>query len=165
MRAGMRTSHRRTTWPPYSRPTRARWMGPRCVSSSTSTVCSMVRLSPDWPQCTVRTRRSAPCWPRSGCLARSARNRAPTACIPPCLVAFFRSVGPHFEAQIAGSAGLLLPLGVRRIRAYAPARTARFCYTRVTSADGAALEADLDVLDEHGTVLLAVRGLQLGIGA
>ena len=68
-------------------------------------------------------------------------------------------------AQVAGSAGLLLPLRVRRIRAYAPARTARYCYTRVTSADGAGLEADLDVLDEHGTVLLAVRGLQLGIGA
>ena len=29
----------------------------------------------------------------------------------------------------------------------------------------AGLEADLDVLDEHGTVLLAVHGLQLGIGA
>jgi polyketide synthase 5 len=35
----------------------------------------------------------------------------------------------------------------------------------VTSADGAGLEADLDLLDENGTVLLAVRGLQVGIGA
>ena len=41
--------------------------------------------------------------------------------------------------------------------AYASARTAHYCYTRVTSADGAGLEADLDVLDEHGTVLLAVQ--------
>ena len=53
---------------------------------------------------------------------------------------------------------------MRRIRSYGPARTARYCYTRVTSADGDGFEADLDVLDEHGTVLLAVHGLQLGIG-
>ncbi|MGA7467505.1 sulfolipid-1 biosynthesis phthioceranic/hydroxyphthioceranic acid synthase [Mycobacterium sp.] len=84
---------------------------------------------------------------------------------PAFLDACFQSVAAHSDAQVAGSAGLLLPLGVRRIRAYAPARTARYCYTRVTSADGVALEADFDVLDEHGTVLLAVRGLQLGIGA
>ena len=86
----MRTSHPRTTCPPYSRPTHAGWMGPRCGSSSTSTVCSMVRLSPDWPQCTAPTRRSAQCWPRSGCPARSARNRAPTACtrLAGCLFPF-----------------------------------------------------------------------------
>ncbi|HME78994.1 MAG TPA: sulfolipid-1 biosynthesis phthioceranic/hydroxyphthioceranic acid synthase [Mycobacterium sp.] len=84
---------------------------------------------------------------------------------PALLDVCFQSVAAHSDAQVAGSVGLLLPLRVHRIRAYAPARTARYCYTRVTSADGAALEADLDVLDEHGTVLLAVRGLQLGIGA
>ena len=54
---------------------------------------------------------------------------------------------------------------MRRIRAYASARTAHYCYTRVTNADGTGFEADLDVLDEHGTVLLAVHGLQLGTGA
>src|SRR5271163_3253101 len=84
---------------------------------------------------------------------------------PAFLDACFQSVAADSDAQVAGSAGLLLPLSVRRIRAYAPARAARYCYTKVTSADGAALEADLDVLDEHGTVLLSVRGLQLGIGA
>jgi acyl transferase domain-containing protein/acyl carrier protein len=84
---------------------------------------------------------------------------------PALLDACFQSVAAHSDAQLAGGAGLLLPLRVRRIRAYASARAARYCYTTVTSADGAGLEADLDVLDEHGTVLLAVRGLQLGIGA
>ena len=84
---------------------------------------------------------------------------------PALLDACFQSVAAHPGARVAGSAGLLLPLGVRRIRGYAPARTAHYCYTRVTSADGAALEADIDVLDERGTVLLAVRGLQLAIGA
>jgi polyketide synthase 5 len=84
---------------------------------------------------------------------------------PALLDACFQSVAAHSDAQVAGSAGLLLPLRIRRIRAYASARTARYCFTRVTGADGAGMEADLDVLDEHGTVLLAVRGLQLGIGA
>ena len=84
---------------------------------------------------------------------------------PALLDACFQSVAAHSDARAAASAGLLLPLGVRRIRAYAPTRSARYCYTRVTGSDGDALEADLDVLDEHGTVLLVARGLQLGIGA
>lgn len=33
------------------------------------------------------------------------------------------------------------------------------------TACGVGVEADLDVLDEHGAVVLAVRGLQLGTGA
>ena len=45
-----------------------------------------------------------------------------------------------------------------------PARNARYCHTTVINADAAGVEADLDVLDEHGMVLLAVRGLQLGTG-
>lgn len=84
---------------------------------------------------------------------------------PALLDACFQSVAAHFGAQATGDAGLLLPLGVRRVRAYASARAARYCYTKVTRADGAGLEADLDVLDERGTVLLAVRGLQLGTGS
>ena len=51
-----------------------------------------------------------------------------------------------------------MPLGVRRLRAYGSTRNARYCFTRVTNADAAGVEADLDVSDEHGTVLLAVRG-------
>jgi polyketide synthase 5 len=65
---------------------------------------------------------------------------------------------------VQGSSGLLLPLGVRGLRAYAPARNARYCHTTVTNADAAGVEADLNVLDEHGMVLLAVRGLQMGTG-
>ena len=47
----------------------------------------------------------------------------------------------------------------------AAARNARYCYTRVTKADASGVEADIDVLDEHGAVLLAVQGLRLGTGA
>lgn len=84
---------------------------------------------------------------------------------PALLDACFQSVAVHSAAQVAASAGLLLPLGVRRIRAYGSARAARYCYTRVTGTDAASLEADVDVLDEHGTILLTVQGLQLGTGA
>jgi polyketide synthase 2/polyketide synthase 5 len=84
---------------------------------------------------------------------------------PALLDACFQSLGAAAEAQSAGSGGLLPPMGVRRIRAHASARTAHYCYTRVTNADGSGLEADLDVMDEHGTVLLEMQGLQIGTGA
>ena len=83
---------------------------------------------------------------------------------PALLDACFQSVAAHRGVQATGSGGLLLPLGVRRIRAYGPTRNARYCYTRVTRADPTGGEADLDVLDEQGTVLLTVRGLRMGTG-
>ncbi len=98
-------------------------------------------------------------------LPGSIRSRQRAYGIHPALLdACFQSVGAHPDVQSAGSGGRLVPLGVRRIRAYASARTAHYCYTRVTRADAAGIEADLDVLDEQGTVLLAVRGLQIGTG-
>ncbi|MGO9154876.1 acyltransferase domain-containing protein, partial [Mycobacterium sp.] len=81
---------------------------------------------------------------------------------PALLDACFQSVVAHPAVQ--DSRDLLLPLGIRRLRAYAPARNARYCHTTVTNADAAGVEADLDVLDEHGMVLLAARGLQFGTG-
>ena len=82
---------------------------------------------------------------------------------PALLDACFQSVAAHPSVRSVGNGGLLLPLGVRRLRAYGPARNARYCYTTVTAA-GSGVEADIDVLDEHGTVLLAVHGLQMGTG-
>jgi polyketide synthase 5 len=84
---------------------------------------------------------------------------------PALLDACFQSVAAHPEVQALGEDVLALPLGIRRLRAYGAARSARYCYTRVTKADAAGVEADLDVLDEHGAVLLAVQGLRLGTGA
>lgn len=84
---------------------------------------------------------------------------------PALLDACFQSVGAHSEIQCAGEGGLLLPLGVRRIRAYASARTAHYCYAKTVRPSGTGFEADLDVLDVHGTVLLSVQGLQIGTGA
>lgn len=84
---------------------------------------------------------------------------------PALLDACFQSVAAHPHAQAVGCAGLLLPVSVRRFRSFASARTARYCFTRVTRTDGAGLEADLDLLDEHGTVLLTVGGLRVGSSA
>ncbi|VBA50366.1 Mycocerosic acid synthase-like polyketide synthase [Mycobacterium pseudokansasii] len=83
---------------------------------------------------------------------------------PALLDACFQAVGAHPDVQVAGNGGLMLPLGVGRIRAYASTRNAHYCYARVTNVDAAGVDADLDVLDEHGTVLVAVRGLRLGTG-
>ena len=83
---------------------------------------------------------------------------------PALLDACFQSVEAHPEVQALGGDVLGLPLGVRRLRAYGSARNAHYCYTRVTKADTSGIEADIDVLDEHGAVLLAVQGLRLGTG-
>ncbi|MFQ2879631.1 sulfolipid-1 biosynthesis phthioceranic/hydroxyphthioceranic acid synthase [Mycobacterium sp. MS3] len=81
---------------------------------------------------------------------------------PALLDACFQSVAAGVAG--AGGDGLLLPLGVQRLRAYGPLRDARYCYTRVTRVDPTGGEADLDVLNERGAVLLAVRGLRMGTG-
>jgi polyketide synthase 5 len=83
---------------------------------------------------------------------------------PALLDACFQSVAAHPSVANASLGGLLLPLGVRQLRIHGPVHTARYCYSRVTAATGGAVEADLDLLDKHGTVLLTVRGLQMGTG-
>jgi polyketide synthase 5 len=86
---------------------------------------------------------------------------------PALLDACFQSVAAHPGVGNAGYGGLLLPLGVRQLRVHGSGHTthaARYCYARVTAAAGTSVDADLDVLDEHGTVLLTVRGLQMGTG-
>ncbi len=84
---------------------------------------------------------------------------------PALLDACFQSVAAHPSVANASLGGLLLPLGVRELRTYGPLQAARYCYSRVTAATGGAVEADLDILDKQGNVLLAVHGLHMGSGA
>jgi polyketide synthase 5 len=84
---------------------------------------------------------------------------------PALLDACFQSVEALPEVRALGEDVLALPSGIRRLCFYGAARGARYCYTRVTKADMSGVEADLDVLDEHGAVLLAVEGLRLGTEA
>ena len=83
---------------------------------------------------------------------------------PALLDACFQSVVVHPEVQNAGSGGLLLPVGVRRLRCYQPTRNAHYCLTRVTASGVGECEADLDILDQSGTVLMTVEGLRLAGG-
>ncbi len=83
---------------------------------------------------------------------------------PALLDACFQSVAAHPGVAKARLGGLLLPLGVRRLQVHGPVSTARYCYSEVTAATGGALEADLDIMDKHGSVVLTVRGLQMGTG-
>ena len=96
------------------------------------------------------------------------RKQQTSFCVHPALLdACFQSVAAHPSVANAGHGGLLLPLGVRRLQVFGAVHTtpaARYCYARITAAAGTSVEADLDVLDEQGTVLLAVRGLQMGTG-
>ncbi|WP_310786111.1 sulfolipid-1 biosynthesis phthioceranic/hydroxyphthioceranic acid synthase [Mycobacterium sp. Z3061] len=84
---------------------------------------------------------------------------------PALLDACFQAVAAHPSVGSALNGGLLLPLSIRRLRAYGSARHARYCYATVTACGAGGVEADLDIVDENGTVLMTVRGLQLGTGA
>ncbi|MDT5267209.1 MAG: polyketide synthase 5, partial [Mycobacterium sp.] len=75
---------------------------------------------------------------------------------PALLDACFQAVGAHPDLHSDVTGTLMLPLGVRRLRAHASTRNAHYCYVRLTSASAAAVEADIEVLDEHGAVLLSV---------
>lgn len=84
---------------------------------------------------------------------------------PALLDACFQSVLVHPEVQKATVGGLILPVGVRRLRNYHSTRSAHYCLARVTSSSRAGeCEADLDVFDQAGTVLLTVEGLRLAAG-
>ena len=83
---------------------------------------------------------------------------------PALLDACFQAVGAHPDLHEDTSGALMLPLGVRGLRAYASTRNAHYSYVRLTSVDRTAVEADVDVLDDQGAVLLAVTGLRLGTG-
>ncbi|MDQ2638809.1 MAG: SDR family NAD(P)-dependent oxidoreductase, partial [Actinomycetota bacterium] len=84
---------------------------------------------------------------------------------PALLDACFQSVVAHPVAQNAATGGMLLPLGVRRLRANGSARNAHYCYSRIIKADADGIEADLDILDERGAILVTLEGLRLGTGA
>ncbi|KUH80912.1 MULTISPECIES: type I polyketide synthase [unclassified Mycobacterium] len=98
-------------------------------------------------------------------LPRQIRSQQDAYGVHPALLdACFQSVEAHPDVRALGEGMLGLPLGVRRLRAYADARNAHYCLTTVTKADASGVEADIDVLDENGTVMLSVQGLRLGAG-
>jgi polyketide synthase 5 len=83
---------------------------------------------------------------------------------PALLDVCFQAVGAHPDLHADTTGTLMLPLGVRRLRARASTRNAHYCYVQMVSANAGAVEVDIEVLDEHGAVLLTVTGLRLGTG-
>ena len=83
---------------------------------------------------------------------------------PALLDACFQAVGAHPDLHGDTSGTLMLPLGVKRLRAHASTRNAHYCYVQLTNVTASAVEADVELLDEHGAVLLTVTGLRLGTG-
>ncbi len=82
---------------------------------------------------------------------------------PALLDACFQAAGAHPALRdLTGT--LMLPLGVRRLRAYGSTRNTHYCLVRITDVAASGVEVDIDLLDEQGTVLLSVGGLQLGTG-
>jgi polyketide synthase 5 len=96
-------------------------------------------------------------------LPRQIRSQQDAYGVHPALLdTCFQSIEAHPEVQALAEEVLGLPLGVRRLRTYGPARNARYCYTRVTKVDISGVEADFDLLDECGAVLLTLQGARWG---
>ncbi|MED5815534.1 sulfolipid-1 biosynthesis phthioceranic/hydroxyphthioceranic acid synthase [Mycolicibacterium sp. 050232] len=81
---------------------------------------------------------------------------------PALLDACFQAIAVHPAIREDSTEALLLPLGVRRIRAHASTRQAHYCLAHVMKIGQALVEADLEILDEQGAVLVTVEGLRLG---
>jgi polyketide synthase 5 len=83
---------------------------------------------------------------------------------PALLDACFQSVASHPDVQAVSEGVLALPVGIRRLRVYGSARNARYCHARITGFDATGIETDIEVLDQHGAVLVVVQGLRLATG-
>src|SRR5262249_18899152 len=81
---------------------------------------------------------------------------------PALLDACFQSVGAHPSAAGLGGGGLMLLLSVGRLRRFGPCGDARYCHVTITAPNASAVEADIEVLDAHGGVLLEVTRLRMG---
>ncbi|MFN3005340.1 sulfolipid-1 biosynthesis phthioceranic/hydroxyphthioceranic acid synthase [Mycolicibacterium wolinskyi] len=98
-------------------------------------------------------------------LPRQIRSQQDAYRVHPALLdACFQSVEAHPKVRALGEGMLGLPLGIGALRSHGAARNVHYCLTRVTKVDAAGVEADIDLLDDHGAVLLTVTGLQLGTG-
>lgn len=82
---------------------------------------------------------------------------------PALLDACFQSIEAHPAVRAISHGFLPLPVGVRNVRAHGTTRNVHYCYINLTDVDPTGrVEADLELLDEHGTVLLSLTGAQFG---
>ncbi|HTY29596.1 MAG TPA: polyketide synthase dehydratase domain-containing protein, partial [Mycobacterium sp.] len=83
---------------------------------------------------------------------------------PAVLDACFQTVGAHFLADGGQGGPLMLPLSVGSLRRFGSGRDARYCHATITKADATEIEANLEILDAAGDVVLEATGLRMGTG-
>ena len=83
---------------------------------------------------------------------------------PVLLDACFQSVGAFAQAALGADGRMLLPISVKSLRLHRTDAQAMHCMTRLVTVDALHLEADIDLLDADGHVLLSVHGLVMGSG-
>ena len=142
-----------------------RWTGLSCGSRSTAAGSSSVPRSPAWPPPTPPRARPPPCSPKSRCPGRFALSRAVTACTPRCWMPASSPSRRTRPPRTSATAACCCRWAWRGCASAARRETLATAYVRVTTADRAGIEADLDVMDESGTVVLIVRGLRMGTRA
>lgn len=79
---------------------------------------------------------------------------------PALLEACIHSVVLRPDVPRGADGAALRPVGVRRLRRHHLIRDARYCLSTVTATRADAYEADLELLDVSGTVLLRAEGLR-----
>ena len=84
---------------------------------------------------------------------------------PAVLDACFQSVAAHPSVTSHPGGGLMLPLNAGRLRRSGSCSDASYCHVTITSADTSSVQADVEVLDVAGNVLLDITGLRIGSGA
>jgi acyl transferase domain-containing protein/acyl carrier protein len=83
---------------------------------------------------------------------------------PAVLDACFQSVGAHVLLSGQREGGLLLPLGVQQLQRFGASRDASYCHVTIIKSEPTSIEANLNVLDRDGEVILGVTGLRMGTG-
>ncbi|UVO11681.1 SDR family NAD(P)-dependent oxidoreductase [Mycobacterium sp. SVM_VP21] len=83
---------------------------------------------------------------------------------PALLEACIMSAVMRPDVPRAGDGELLRPVGVRSLRRHHLIRDVRYCLSTVTAARAGACEADLELMDGSGNVLLTVEGLHFAAG-
>ncbi|BBZ25169.1 sulfolipid-1 biosynthesis phthioceranic/hydroxyphthioceranic acid synthase [Mycolicibacter hiberniae] len=83
---------------------------------------------------------------------------------PALLEACIMAAAMRPDIPRAGDGGLLRPVGVHRLRRHHLIREVRYCLSTVTAVRADACEADLELMDGSGNVLLTVEGLQFAAG-
>ena len=84
---------------------------------------------------------------------------------PVLLDACFQCVGTFAPVAAMPPGRMLLPLSVRSLELHNAGVDAAHCVARLVSVDAQNVEADIDLLDADGRVLLRARGLVMGTAA